>query len=226
VNAWKKQADDSWKVAIDNRTIATADSAYRFRCYNASVPGIVHSRFSTPRMFDAADQIELFTASPQLCFHARDMLCRHHQNHSHAQIKSLQQLVPLDFAQAREITKYRKHRPLMEFDDGLNICGKSARQISGDPAPVMWPWKKPSLARECFSEGASTRGEASEAPRLFCFQHLPRMHLDRAWRLRTQVCEPENTRWYAVRWRAVPAAGRPASRAARRAVFSAPRPRL
>ena len=22
----------------------------------------------------------------------------------------------------------------MEFDDGLNICGKSARQISGDPA--------------------------------------------------------------------------------------------
>src|SRR5580704_18264610 len=94
--------------------------------------GIVHFRLAAIRAFDASDQIELLAASPQFRFHARNMFRWNYQDHPKPQIKSLQQLVAVDFAQAREVAKNRKHGPLVELNDCLNPGRKSAWQISSD----------------------------------------------------------------------------------------------
>ena len=85
-------------------------------------------------MLRAPDEIKFLATSFQFALNSRDVLGGNYQYQTHAEVKCLKHLVPIDIAQLRKITKNRKYWPGSQIDHGFNVFWNRARKVSRDAA--------------------------------------------------------------------------------------------
>ena len=101
-------------------------------------PAINHPRLSPHRPLNPSNQIKFLPPPLQFSFHPRHMFRRHHQNHPHAQIKSLAAIHPASIAPSR--AKYRNIGNTGHEPKSITACtfaGKARGKFPVIPPPVI-----------------------------------------------------------------------------------------